>query len=312
MRTVLRVDPRTRAALWVSLWALAVHLVPLFLPRKVPAVELDLARLLPDAEHRIRFLAPLRENPQSRGEHLRAAAELVLAASTHEARDFLLEARRRDPRAVENTLLEAKICHTDGDQTCVERALARARADAPSDPRPEVLDAELRDARGDSAGSLVALRRASEKAPQDVALRLRYAHALGAAGRHADADAALEALAPTLPRPRLLLERALLRLSVGRNAEAREVLEEAVKAEGADGATHYYLGVALFRLRQWGRAESELRLADRLEPNDFRALALLCALQRERGHTDEALILRALLDRRFAARHAEFDGACPP
>jgi tetratricopeptide (TPR) repeat protein len=312
MRLFLRVDPRTRAALWISLWALAVHLVPLFLPRKVPAVELDLARVLPDGRHRIPFLAPLRENPQSRGEHLRAAAELVLDASTREARDFLLEARRRDPGALENILLEARICHAEGDEPCVHHALARARSDAPADPRPELLDAELREVAGDVAGSLLALERALDKAPGDVALRLRYAHALGTAGREADADAALDALAPDLPRHRLLLEQALLRLAGGRNEEARALLQEAASADGGNAAVRYYLGVALFRLEEWDRAEVELRISDRLDPTDFRALALLCALQRAAGRTDDASISRAMLERRFASRRAEFDAACPP
>ncbi|HZA50586.1 MAG TPA: hypothetical protein VE549_07585 [Myxococcaceae bacterium] len=312
MRLMLRLDPRTRAALWISLWALVIHLVPLFLPRKVPAVELDLARLLSDGQHRIRFLTPLRENPQSRGEHLRTAAELVLDASTREARGFLLEARRRDPGALENTLLEARICHAEGDTPCVKRALAEARGASPQDPRPEVLDSEIREMEGDSPGALHALARALDKAPGEVSLRLRYAHALGAAGRQSDADAALDALTAVLPRPRLLLERALLRLSSDRNEEARGLLQEAAKVDGANAAVHYYLGVVLYRLEEWGRAEEALRLSDRLDPADFRALALLCALQRDAGRGDDASVSRAMLERRFAARHAEFDAACPP
>ena len=312
MRLLLRIDPRTRAALWISLLALAIHMVPLFLPRKVPAVELDLARLLPDGQHRIPFLAPLRENPQARGEHLRAAAELVLDASTREARDFLLEARRRDPGALENTLLEARICHAEGDTPCERRALADARAAAPADPRPEVVDSELRDLEGDSAGALLALGRAVDKAPGEFPLRLRYAHALGTAGRIGDADKALDALAQSLPRHRLLLERAMLRLSNDRNEEARALLQQAARDDAADAAVRYYLGMALYRLEQWGRAEEELRLSDRLDPTDFRALALLCVLQRDAGRGDEASISRTMLEQRFSARHAEFDAACPP
>jgi tetratricopeptide (TPR) repeat protein len=307
-----RFDPRTRAALWVSLGALAIHLVPLFLPRKVPAVELELAQLVPEPRHRIRLLAPLRDNPQSSGQHLREAATLVLPASIREARDFLLEARRRDPRAVENALLEARICWVEGDERCTELALDQARHEAPSDPRPELFHADFREARGDSAGSLLALERGLEKAPGDVTLRLRYARALGAAGRESAAEDALEPLASALPRHRWLAEQALLRLETGRNAEARSLLEEAVDAEEADASTHYYLGVALFRLEEWTRAEAELRRADQLDPSDFRALALLCALQREEGRVDDAGVSRVMLERRFSSRRAEFEQACPP
>jgi Flp pilus assembly protein TadD len=244
--------------------------------------------------------------------HLRAAAELVLDASTREARDFLAEARRRDPGAVENTLLEARMCHAEGDTPCEKRALAEARGAAPNDPRPELLDSELRELEGDSAGALLALERALLKAPGDVSLRLRYAHALGEEGRVKDADAALDALASALPRQRLLLERALLRLSNQRNEEARALLQEAVRGDAGDAAAHYYLGVALSRLQQRGRAEEELRLSDRLDPSDFRALALLCALQRDAGRGDDASISRTMLEQRFSSRHAEFDAACPP
>ena len=307
-----RIDPRTRAALWVSLGALAIHLVPLFLPREIPSVELELARMVPEARHRVRLLAPLRENPQSRGEHLRDAAELVLAASTREARAFLQEARRRDPSAVENDLLEARICWADGDESGAQHARAVARRDAPSDPRPELLEADLREARGDSPGALTALERALNKSPGDVPLRLRYARALGAAGRESAAQDALEPLASALPRHRWLAEQGLLRLGSGQNAEARSLLEDAVHADEGDAASHYYLAVALFRLEEWTRAEAELRRADHLDPSDFRALALLCVLQREEGRVDDAGVSRVMLERRFAARHAEFDQACPP
>jgi hypothetical protein len=90
------------------------------------------------------------------------------------------------------------------------------------------------------------------------------------------------------------------------------LLQQAAREDAADAAVRYYLGMALYRLEQWGRAEEELRLSDRLDPTDFRALALLCVLQRDAGRGDEASISRTMLEQRFSARHAEFDAACPP
>lgn len=305
-------SPRTRAAIGFCFLALLVHLIPVFLPRKVPSVELDLARLVPDAQHRIELLLPLLQNPRSTAANLRDAAELVLPASSTTARRFLAAAERRAPSSEENELLRARICRADGDTPCVSRALASARAAAPADPQPDLMEADFAELSGHPAQAVAALGRAHGKAPEDVALGLRYAHALASSGRWPDAERVFRQVAKALPPARARLEHGLLLLDAGERQEAREEFAEAVRQDPNDAEAHYDLAVSLYHEEAWGAAERELRIADQLNPKDFRALALLCALQRENARIDEAAATRVMLDRRFAAQRSQYEDACPP
>lgn len=301
-----------KAALWASLLAFLIHLVPIFLPRKVPSVELELASLLPHAEHRLRILLPLVDNPQSTSEHLRRAAELVMDGSPRHARVFLREAERLGPGEVENDLLRARLCQQAGEEPCVAQALSQARARAPSDPRPDLVQAEFAFEQGDTAAYLYSLERAFSLAPDDTELGVRLAKALAEAQRLDEAELVFDRIRPHFSATRARVEHALVLLAGLRLEAAREELEAAVKLAPKDASVRYHLGVALYRTGEWTRAESVLREADRLEPEDFRPLALVCALQRERGHQADASFTRALLERRFPIHRDAYREACPP
>lgn len=297
----------------MSLLALGIHLVPLFLPRELPEVDLRLASMMALPEHRLPYLEPLLENPQANAEHLRTAALLALPASRKLAARFLAQAQQRAPQeVVANQLLRARLCRADGEETCVAQAFAAARAAAPDDARPDLLEADFAEEDGHTAEALAALARATEKSPDDVELALRHARLLGANGRHAEAEAIFATLRGRLPELRLLIEHGLLELAQGETEEARRDFEAAVQVSPEDAEPHYYLGVTHFRGGDWPKAEAELREADRLSPQDFRPLALLCALQREEGRIDEAAGSRALLDRRLPDQRSQYDAACPP
>ncbi|MBX5483051.1 MAG: tetratricopeptide repeat protein [Myxococcaceae bacterium] len=311
-RAPYRPGARLRAAAWASLAALVVHLIPFFFPRKVPAVEIDLARMMTDAEHRTPLLVPLLDNPQSTPANLREAAELVLPASVATARRFLAEAERRGAPSVENELLRARICAADRDPTCVESALAKARALGPKDPRPELLESELAERAGDPAEALASLIRAHHKAQSDVPLTLRLAHALARASRVEEGVALIDTVRDALGPVDAAVERGVLWLEANRPADARAELERALALDRHDARVHYFHAVALARLGDGAKAEVELREADRLDPGDYRALAMLCALQREDGRVDEAAVSRAILEKRFGDRRFEFDETCPP
>lgn len=311
--TTLRLDRRTRAALWVSLGALVIHLVPLLLPRKVPEVELQLAELVPDARHRIELLAPLLDNPQATAGHLRTAAELVVESSPGQARRFLTKAERLAPGAVENALLLARICWAEDDPRCVTAALEAARRVGEADPRVDLLEAQLAEFDGDIAGLLGALHRAHVRAPSDRAIALRLAHALAQQGQVDDAQQVLLSVRRGMPEPDYLLKRGLLFTEGGHHEEARRTFEAATRQLPAAALPHYYLGVALFRAGDWDAARAALRRADVLDPADFRPLALVCAIDREEGDVVDASAVRALLERRFGTRQSSpFDDACPP
>jgi Flp pilus assembly protein TadD len=306
-----RIDRRLRAALLLSLAVALFHLVPLFLPRQRPEVDLRLATVLSDPTARSRHLEPLLDNPQSEAGHLHQAARLVLPADPGLARKFLAEADRRGGTEAERRLLEARICHAEGNRACATEALNHARALLPDDPRPELLEADLADG-DDSEAGLAALGRAHARAPGDVEVALRYARALGRAG---SLDLGLRVLSTVEPRmapEQALLERGLLKLGGGDNQGAAAELEAAAQAAPELGRVRYFLGVALYRLNDSPRAEVALREASRLDPLDWRPLALLCALQREDKRWDDAAVSRAMLDARFRAFRSEYEGACPP
>lgn len=305
---------RLWVAVWISLVAFVIHLVPLFLPRDVPAVELELASRMPDPRFRRAILEPLLENPKAGPGDLRRAAELILPASVPLARTFLAEARRRGPReVVDNELLLARICAAEADRACARAALERACAAAPKDDaRAELAMADFAAEEGDVAGALSALARAFSRSPADVELGLRYARALGAAGREDEAEAVFTALSVRLPPSRQRLEHGLLALARGDLSGAALDFEAAVRAQPANPEPRYFLGVSLFQAGDWERAEVALREADTLLPSDFRALALLCALQREQGRVEEAAASRALLEKRLPEQRALYAEACPP
>jgi tetratricopeptide (TPR) repeat protein len=305
-----RLSRRSRAVLRWTLIALLIHLVPLFLPRMEPKQELALARMLPEAEYRIRLLAPLVENPRSTPEDLRDAAELVLPASIELASGLLREAERRGSDPVAAELLRARIERARGDEAAAEEAMERARRAGPGDPRPDLAEARFRESEGDRAGAIGALQRAHAKTPEDVALTLQLARSLGAAHREEEGQALIDGLKGMSDAERWI-ERGKLGLAAGEAARAGEAFAEALALEPS-GEARYLLGVSLFRLGDLSRAEAVLRDAVRQDARDFRALALLCALYREELRIEDAARVRMELRRRFPEREPEYTSACPP
>ncbi len=304
-------SPRSRAILRWSGIALLIHLVPVFLPRMEPKQELALARRLPDAEYRIRLLRPLLENPRSTPKDLHDAADLVLPASIGLAVELLAESERRGSDRVDAELLRARICRAQGDPACAIQALARARTAAPSDPRPDLAEARFLESDGDRKGALAALRRAHDRAPDDVSLTLELARALGTAQRAREAQALIDGL-PGVSEAQRWIERGKIGLAAGEPAQARDAFAEAVALEPGVEDGRYLLGVSLFRMGEDKKAEAVLREASRLDPRDFRPLALLCALYREELRIEEAAQTRTELRRRFPDREQEYTSACPP
>jgi Flp pilus assembly protein TadD len=307
----LKLDSRSRAVLWVFLAALPVHLLPFFLPRKVPEQELALARLLPEGKDRLVLLQPLLDNPRATAEDLRQAALLLLPASGEMAEPFLAGAERLGPGQWQNELVRAQLCRARGDASCVRTALGRAQAGAPQSPEPDLAAAELHALDGDPEAALQALARAHLKAPGEVELKLRLVRALGAAGRVQEGELLLQQAAPKLAPETLWAERGKLFLAAGANDRAKEALAQGCKVAPLSAELHFLLGVSLVRLEDLPGATVALREADKLAPRDYRPLALLCAAQREALELDQAAITRMMLQQRFASSTQLFARACP-
>jgi Flp pilus assembly protein TadD len=298
-------DPRRkglRSVLWVCTGALAIHLVPLFLPRNMPEQELAIARATPATEGRLRFLLPLKHNEKATAADLREAADLLREGAPAEAHDLALEAERRDPNALETQLLLARICDRERMTRCVEQSLEKARKLAPQDPRADLLRADLREAKGDLEGATQALFHAHERMPGDALVGVRYGRMLSRMRRPDEALKVFTSLEGTMPPARLLVEQGQVLTKDGRNREAVQVLQQAVRQDPKLAEGHLQLGIAWFQLGDEHAAEDALRQADRLDLSDTRPLAMLCTLQVRAGKLEGARQTRSDLERRFPQR----------
>jgi len=295
-------DRGMRGVLTVCTVALLIHLIPLFLPRNMPEQELAIARAATSAEERARFLMPLREHPKATPAELREAAELLLEGAPAEAHELAQEAERRDPGALETQLLLARICDRERMDRCVSTSLERATQAAPGDARPDLLRADFQEKDGDVEGSAESLRRAYGKAPENPRIALRYVRLLLATKRGSEAMAVLDGLEGRLPRARLMVERGRVWASVGHDEEAVRFFQKAVGEDPRLGVGYFELGLAWFRLGNEEAAEEALRQADRLDLEDPKALAALCAMQLKSRRINDARLTRMDLERRFSGK----------
>ncbi|GMU02540.1 hypothetical protein KH5H1_66600 [Corallococcus caeni] len=301
-RTGRRWNQGLRGVLWVCGVALAIHVIPLFLPRDMPEQELAIARATENVEGRLRFLVPLKHNDKATAADLRTAAELLREGAPAEAHDLALEAERRDPNALETQLLLARICDRERMTRCVEQSLGKAQKLAPTDPRAELLRADLSEEKGDIEGATEALSRAYSRAPGDPLVGVRYGRLLSRMGRPEDALKVFTSLEGKVPAARLLVEQGLVLTKEGRSREAVRLLQQAVQKDPKLAEGHFQLGIAWFQLGNQDAAEEALRQADRLDISDTRALGTLCTLQVKAGRLEGARQTRTDLERRFPQR----------
>lgn len=297
-----RLDRSMRTLLMVCFVALLIHLIPLFLPRNMPEQELAIARALATAQERVHFLMPLREHPKATSADLREAAELLLDGAPAEAHELAQAAEHKDPRAVETQLLLARICDVERMERCVSTSLERARQLAPTDARPDLLRADFQEKNGDVEGASDSLKQAHDKAPADPVIALRYVRLLSASKRGEQAMLVLRGLEGQLPRARLLVEQGRVWTSEGRDVEAVQLFRKAVEEDPKLSVGFYELGLALYRLGDTEAAEESLRDADRLDLDNPKALAALCAMQLEQRRINDARLTRMDLERRFSGR----------
>jgi Flp pilus assembly protein TadD len=307
-----RLDRSFQGAVVVCFVALLIHLVPLFLPRNTAEQELEIARASRDATTRVERLRPLLHKKNVSAAQLREAAELLLPASSGEARALADEAARRDPQDVETQLVLARVCDADGADRCLQGALQRAQVLAPRDPRPHLLRADRAEHDGQLEEAVAALAQADARAPADAQVGLRYGRLLSEVGRAAEAERVLTRLEGQVPAPRLLVELGQVRVRQGKSAEARVLFQRALGEDPKLAPAHYHLGRALFDLGDAEGAERELREADRLDLGDPGALTTLCEMQLAQGQRDAARITRMDLDRRFPERAESIRVACAP
>jgi predicted Zn-dependent protease len=298
--------------MWVCGAALALHVLPLLLPRNVPEQDLAIARAIEAPAGRVEVLRRVKENPKVTAAHLREAAGLLLGGAPSDAREMAEEAARREPDSVEGQLVLAAACHEEGSSRCEEQAFARVAAMAPGDARADLLRADFREREGDTARALESVEWAYRKQPGDVGVGVRYSRLLSAVGRGDEAITVLKKLEGPLGQVRVLLEVGKVRAEQGRLGEARALFAKVVELEPRSAQAHYHLGMTLWRQGDAERAEEVLLQADRLDMTDLKPLSALCAIQKHEGRSEAALATRMDLERRFPERLEEVRGACRP
>ena len=301
---------RMRNALWVCLVAFLIHLIPLWFPRDMPEQELAIARAITNPAQRVGVLKPLMDNPKATGANLRDAAELLREGSPMDAYELTKAAERKEPEAVENPLLLARICHGQRMSRCEEESFTRAERLAPSDPRASLLRADFHERDGNLEDALQALRTAYQKAPDYDGLGVRYARMLSAADQGDEAIQVLERQQAKLGRAGLALEEGLVRVAQGRLQEGRRLFLRAVEADPKLAPAYYHLGLTAFRLGDIEGAEEALRESDQLDMRNMRALSALCAIQRSTRRLEAMTVTRMDLERRFPERLEAVKSAC--
>lgn len=306
-----RYERRVKQALWVCAVAFVIHLLPLFWLHETPESRLVRARETGDIVRRAEILRPLEKDTRATAAELRDGAGLLLSlGASGDARFLAEEAMRREPRSFDTQLLLVRIFALERMPLALETAVTRAESLLADDVRPRLVLARYFEKEGDLARARAALETLHARHPDVAEVTTSLARLSIETGALARAEALLADAATPRAAPEQLVALALLRLRQDRLAEARLTLERAVVAAPALGEAHYLLGSVRYREGNPLGAESALRTADRLAPDDPRALAALCALQAETGRVDAARATGTEFRRRFP-RHADtLTGPC--
>jgi len=149
--------------------------------------------------------------------------------------------------------------------------------------------ARLRAARGEAAEAESLFAEAAGLASDDPQVHARFAEFWLSRGQPARADyhsALALSLAPDCSHA--LVVKARLLAGRGRVGEAREALEQAVRADPSNPEAHYQLGVWSFRVKQRAEAARCFEKAAALRPADARALDYLALSLEALGEAEAA------------------------
>jgi len=240
----------------------------------------------------------LTKNEPKQDELRLAYAKLLLESNQREpAREQLKKILARTPNHVDASYALAVMATNDRDFATAERHLT-SLLDGERGGDAALQLGRLNELRGDYAKAIEYYGRISD-GPQSLEAAVRQANALAKVGRVDDARKQLQALRDDYPQfaTRFLLAEAELLLNVNRFADARTLLDDALKSQPDNLDLLYSRSLALERLGQINEAEKDLRAVLAQEPDDARALnALGYMLAVHTKRLDEAheLVGRAL------------------
>ncbi|NVJ16779.1 serine/threonine-protein kinase [Myxococcus sp. AM010] len=280
-------------------------------PAAPPAQRLALAEAATTAEAKAAALEGLASDDRASAEELRRAGALLLEAGAHEEALALADGFvARFPKDLEGHLIAARAATELRLGKRAERALEDAAALAPKDLRPPLALAELRERQGDIPGALAALATVHARKPGSSKVTPRYGLLLSQSGRLDEAASVLSAWTRSHDDAASLAELGFVRFRQQRVDEAATLLKRALRKAPRLAVAHYYLGAVLFRQGDTAGAERAYVEADRLAPEDPRALASRCQLHAHTGDTAGVTEVKRALSERFPTRAEALTAEC--
>jgi tetratricopeptide (TPR) repeat protein len=282
-------------------------------PTAPPAERLAKAEAEATSEAKAAALEGLGADARATGEELARAGSLLMAAGAHAQALELAEAfTSRFPKDVRAHLLAARAATELRMGKRAERAIEEATTLAPRELAPLLALAELRERQGDVPGALAALAKAHAQQPRSPEVTPRYGRLLSQSGRLDEAATVLAAWTREHDDAACLAELGFVRFRQQRVDEAAALLKRAIRKDARLSVAHYYLGAVLFRQGDTAAAERAYLEADRLAPEDPRALAARCQLHAHAGNAAAVSEVKRALEKRFPDRANALAAECSP
>ncbi len=281
-------------------------------PAVPPAERLAKAEAASTPEAKVSALDGLGADARATAAELARAGTLLMAAGAHpQALELAGAYTSRFPKDVEAYLLEARAATELSMGKRAQRAIDDALALAPRDVRPLLALTELKERQGDVPGALAALAKAHSQKPRSREVAPRYGRLLSQSGRLDEAATVLAAWTRENDDDAVCLaELGFVRFRQQRVDEAASLLKRAIRKDARLSVAHYYLGAVLFRQGDTAGAERAYQEADRLAPEDPRALTARCQLHAHTGNAAEVDAVKRALAERFPDRATALAAEC--
>jgi serine/threonine protein kinase/Tfp pilus assembly protein PilF len=280
-------------------------------PAPPPAERLAKAEAAATAEAKVSALDGLGADARATAEELTRAGTVLMEARAHaQALELAESFASRFPKDARAHLLAARAATELRMGKRAERAIEEATALAPGDLRPVLALAELRERQGDVPGALAALAKAHALKPRSPEVTPRYGRLLSQSGRLDEAASVLAAWTREHDDAESLAELGFVRFRQQRVDDAAGLLKRALRKNARLSVAHYYLGAVLFRQGDTAAAERSYLEADRLAPEDPRALTARCQLHAHTGNTAAVDEVKRVLAERFPDRASALVAEC--
>ncbi|RKG74968.1 serine/threonine-protein kinase [Corallococcus terminator] len=280
-------------------------------PDVPPTARLAAAEAAATPDAKASALEGLGKDARATARELARASTLLLDAGAHPQALALAEAyTARFPKEAEAHLLAARAATELRMGKRAERAIDEATLLAPKDIRAPLALAELRARQGDVPGALTALAKAYAQSPGSALVAPRYGQLLSQGGRLDEAASVLSSWTRQHDDAEALAELGFVRFRQEKLDDAASLLKRSVRKAPSLAVAHSYLGAVLFRQGDLRGAEREYREAERLAPDDPRALTARCRLHAHTGDTAAVDEVKRTLAERFPAQASTLSAEC--